>query len=344
MAFGAQPKDSNNIPIGSPYVPGTGFAALKGSTNTNTDGSTNLSTAAALALEQSLPLSGQLQNAQAGSANGSTLSLYGMGSVLFEVIMTGYTGTVNFEGAGPNANYDPLWVNQFGTNTVALTVTGSTTTATHLYELANASGLQTVRARTSGAAAGTVTVNAYALPFTLGARVTNTNITSIGGVVGQAAMASSFPVVIASNQSAVPASQSGTWTVQPGNTPNTSAWLTQPVAGTTGGSTPSHTMSGASTNATSLKASAGLVYGLSISNVNASARFFKLYNKASAPTVGTDTPILTLQIPASGTVIRAYPVGLALGTGIAWACTTGIADSDTGSVGANDLSIDIDYK
>jgi hypothetical protein len=40
-----------------------------------------------------------------------------------------------------------------------------------------------------------------------------------------------MPVVIASNQSAVPvsgtvaATQSGTWTVQPGNTPNTSPWL-----------------------------------------------------------------------------------------------------------------------
>lgn len=43
-------------------------------------------------------------------------------------------------------------------------------------------------------------------------------------VAGQAVMASSSPVVIASNQSAVPASQSGTWTVQPGNTANTTPW------------------------------------------------------------------------------------------------------------------------
>lgn len=67
-------------------------------------------------------------------------------------------------------------------------------------------------------------------------------------VPGQAVMASSRPVVIASDQSAVPVSQSGTWTVQPGNTANTTAWkvdgsaVNQPVniqlAGTavTGGS------------------------------------------------------------------------------------------------------------
>jgi hypothetical protein len=162
--------------------------------------------------------------------------------------------------------------------------------------------------------------------------------------LGSATSANSVPVVVASDQGAIPVSQSGTWTVQPGNTANTTAWLVQDVAGTSGGSTASHTMSAASTNANSLKASAGMVYGLSISNANASARYFKLYNKASSPTVGTDTPILTLQVPGNGTVIRAYPVGLVLGTGIAWACTGGIADSDTTAIGANDCSIDIDYK
>jgi hypothetical protein len=54
-------------------------------------------------------------------------------------------------------------------------------------------------------------------------------------LVGQKAMTASLPVAIASDQAAVPASQSGTWTVQPGNTPNTTAWkvdgsaVTQPV-------------------------------------------------------------------------------------------------------------------
>jgi hypothetical protein len=43
--------------------------------------------------------------------------------------------------------------------------------------------------------------------------------------LGQQAMATSLPVVVANNQSAIPVSQSGTWTVQPGNTPNTVPWL-----------------------------------------------------------------------------------------------------------------------
>lgn len=49
---------------------------------------------------------------------------------------------------------------------------------------------------------------------------------------GQTTMSASLPVTIASNQSAVPASQSGTWTVQPGNTANTTAWLVTGTGGT----------------------------------------------------------------------------------------------------------------
>lgn len=50
--------------------------------------------------------------------------------------------------------------------------------------------------------------------------------------LGQKAMAASMAVAIASDQSAVPASQSGTWTVQPGNTANTTAWLVDQTAAT----------------------------------------------------------------------------------------------------------------
>lgn len=118
----------------------------------------------------------------------------------------------------------------------------------------------------------------------------------------------------------------------------------QPVAGASGGSTPSHAISAATTNATNVKASAGLLYGLSISNTNAAARYFKLYDKATAPTVGTDIPKMTIQVPGNGTVIRAFPVGLAFSAGIGYAATGAITDGDTTAIGANDLSMDLDYK
>jgi hypothetical protein len=41
MAFGSTPADSNNIPIGCVYVPGTGFKALQGASKYFTDASSN---------------------------------------------------------------------------------------------------------------------------------------------------------------------------------------------------------------------------------------------------------------------------------------------------------------
>ncbi|OLE53281.1 MAG: hypothetical protein AUG51_13910 [Acidobacteria bacterium 13_1_20CM_3_53_8] len=144
-------------------------------------------------------------------------------------------------------------------------------------------------------------------------------------------------VVIATDQPSLSNAQpvSGTVTVNAG-TGNFN------TAATSGGSTPSHTISASGTNATNLKGSAGQVYGFCISNSNAAARFFKLYDKSTAPTIGTDTPKMTVQLPPNSTVIRAFPVGLAFSSGIGWGLTTGIANSDTGSVGT-DISVDIDY-
>lgn len=76
--------------------------------------------------------------------------------------------------------------------------------------------------------ASAVPVSAAALPLPTGA-ATETTLQSIDAgipaALGQTTMSASMPVTIASNQSAVPSSQSGTWTVQPGNTANTTPWL-----------------------------------------------------------------------------------------------------------------------
>lgn len=52
MAFSNQPVDSNGIPVGNVYVPGNGFIAIAGSTNTNTDGQSNQSTPISLDISQ----------------------------------------------------------------------------------------------------------------------------------------------------------------------------------------------------------------------------------------------------------------------------------------------------
>jgi hypothetical protein len=102
------------------------------------------------------------------------------------------------------------------------------------------------------------------------------------------------------------------------------------------GSAPSafSTTSAASTNATSVKASAGTLFEFTVSNPTATAAYFKLYNKASAPTVGTDIPVATYRVAATGsagdTVIP--PIGAngkRFTTGIAWALTAAAAATDT---------------
>lgn len=112
------------------------------------------------------------------------------------------------------------------------------------------------------------------------------------------------------------------------------------------GWTPHRLISAASTNATSVKASAGQVGFIYAANLNAAVRYLKLYNKASAPTVGSDTPIATLPIPASTTgngFTLAIPAGVNFVTGIAYALTTGAVDADTGAVAANEIFIFMGY-
>lgn len=100
----------------------------------------------------------------------------------------------------------------------------------------------------------------------------------------------------------------------------------------------------ADVNAAVVKAGPGMVFGYSISNTNAAARYVKFYNKATAPTVGTDVPIRRVCIPAGQTVQFHTPVGLAGFTaGIAIGATTGALDNDTGALSLADLVIAIDY-
>lgn len=103
-------------------------------------------------------------------------------------------------------------------------------------------------------------------------------------------------------------------------------------------------ISAASTNATSVKASAAELGFIFAYNANAAVRYLKFYDKASAPTVGTDTPVATLPIPSGGGgFMLNIPDGAAFPTGLAYALTTGIADADTGAVAADEISLWLGY-
>ena len=119
--------------------------------------------------------------------------------------------------------------------------------------------------------------------------------------------------------------QSGTWNIGTVTTVTAAAATTTPANGTS-----YNAVSTASTNATSVKASAGNLFEITASNVTATATFVKLYNKASAPTVGTDVPVLTISVPANTTVAMQFgSQGKRFATGIALAVTAAAAATDT---------------
>lgn len=103
--------------------------------------------------------------------------------------------------------------------------------------------------------------------------------------------------------------------------------------------------SAASTNATSGKASAGNIFMMTGRNANAAVLYLKIYNKASAPTVGTDTPVMTVALPPQSNFVFDWANGRYFATGIAYAFTTGSSDADTGAVAAGDiLGFNLDYS
>ena len=102
--------------------------------------------------------------------------------------------------------------------------------------------------------------------------------------------------------------------------------------------------SAASTNATLIKSSAGTLGMMALMNVGNYTRYLKIYNKASAPTVGTDTPIYTLSIPPLCTTYVPFPAqGLRAATGLAFAITGGPADNDTTAISANEIFVAYSY-
>lgn len=94
-----------------------------------------------------------------------------------------------------------------------------------------------------------------------------------------------------------------------------------------------------------IKATAGAIYGYYFANVATSVRYLKFYNATAANvTVGTTTPVLTFPLPASSAGHIDLSMGVAFGTAITAAATTGVADNDTGAPSANDVILNVFYK
>lgn len=93
----------------------------------------------------------------------------------------------------------------------------------------------------------------------------------------------------------------------------------------------------ASVNNTLVKGTPGDIFNIYGHNANAAARFLKLYNKATIPAAGTDTPVMTLYLPPQLSFRFEFAKGLYFSLGIGYALTTAVADADTGVLTAADI-------
>lgn len=99
-----------------------------------------------------------------------------------------------------------------------------------------------------------------------------------------------------------------------------------------------------------IKGSGGKLFWIHVINLAATKRYLKIYNNTAAgTTVGTTVPDLTFPIPTladtngAGFCLNFGDHGIALGTGITVAATTGFADNDAGAPGANEVILNAGY-
>jgi hypothetical protein len=107
-----------------------------------------------------------------------------------------------------------------------------------------------------------------------------------------------------------------------------------------------HTLiSTASTNATSVKTSQGVIGSLILTNTAATWAYFKLINKASAPVPGTDLAILNIGVAPNSTLDCSTSfVGLRLTAGIAYYVSAGAPRNDnTVLPAANTFLVNMTY-
>jgi hypothetical protein len=79
-------------------------------------------------------------------------------------------------------------------------------------------------------------------------------------------------------------------------------------------------------------------------NAAAAARFIRLFDKASAPTMGTDQAKLVIPIEAGKSIRLLFPRPPYFQNGLWVSVTTGIADNDNTAPAATDILLNILYE
>lgn len=99
----------------------------------------------------------------------------------------------------------------------------------------------------------------------------------------------------------------------------------------------------AGTNGANLKNAPGMVYEVSAFNPAAYDVFIRLYDKTSAPTVGTDIAYRVIRVPAGQDKVVTYPGGAYFPAGLSYALTKLAAKLDATALVAGDLQMTIQW-
>lgn len=119
--------------------------------------------------------------------------------------------------------------------------------------------------------------------------------------------------------------------------------FSQPITGNNNASTTYAVNALASANAVLIKNTTGLIFNITAMNASAGIRYVRLYNKATAPTAGTDTPIIIIAIPATSSKEISFSTGVLFSLGIGVAITGAAAVLDSTAVSAGDVQLTINY-
>lgn len=107
-------------------------------------------------------------------------------------------------------------------------------------------------------------------------------------------------------------------------------------------SSPKKYLSVASNNATLVLGRPSIVKMIFATNTTATIYYLKFYNKATAPTCGTDVPVLTLPLPINNASPPVNDVGdgLLFPLGVGFCIVGGIADADN-TVAAAGITVNL---
>jgi hypothetical protein len=104
----------------------------------------------------------------------------------------------------------------------------------------------------------------------------------------------------------------------------------------------------ASTNSTLIRGSAGSVFNIIVHNTHSgggggSAITLRFYDKATAPVVGTDVPMIIIHVQSNDSKEINFTSGITFKNGIAYSITDGTALLDATPVSADGVQVYIGY-